>query len=202
MSPTPSTARLLNELVPPRHFASSTFESYRPDPSHASQSIALEVVQSFARALPARRPIGWAARRRSLGAARGVYLDGGFGVGKTHLLAALAHAAGPADAAYGTFAEYTNLVGALGLAARFEVVRVDGPDYRHRDPSERAPSFPDSEARERGARIQAMCDDFTALLAHLATIHPSRYRALLDGVPVVALSGVGGVPDQSAALTS
>jgi len=271
--PTPSTARLLNELVPPRHFASSTFESYRPDPSHYSQSIALEVVQGFARALPARRPIGWAARRRSLGAARGGYLDGGFGVGKTHLLAALAHAAGPADAAYGTFAGYTHLVGALGLAAtlealaakrvvcigefelddpgdtvlmarllreltdrgvalaatsntlpeslgegrfaaeeflreiqslaaRFEVVRVDGPDYRHRDPSERAPSFPDSEARERGARIQAMCDDFTALLAHLATIHPSRYGALLDGVPAVALSGVGAVPDQSAALTS
>jgi cell division protein ZapE len=45
----------------------------------------------------------------------GVYLDGGFGVGKTHLLAALWHArAGPKY--FGTFIEYTALVGALGYA--------------------------------------------------------------------------------------
>ena len=43
----------------------------------------------------------------------GVYLDGGFGVGKTHLLAALWHLA-PGPKYFGTFIEYTALVGALG----------------------------------------------------------------------------------------
>lgn len=48
---------------------------------------------------------------------RGVYLDGGYGVGKTHLLASLWHAtpAEPSLKAFGTFVELTNLVGALGF---------------------------------------------------------------------------------------
>src|SRR6188768_3783973 len=45
----------------------------------------------------------------------GVYLDGGFGVGKTHLLASLWHVA-PGPKYFGTFIEYTALVGALGYA--------------------------------------------------------------------------------------
>ena len=48
-------------------------------------------------------------------AAPGVYLDGGFGVGKTHLLASLWHAAPTGPKAFGTFVELTNLVGALGF---------------------------------------------------------------------------------------
>ena len=43
----------------------------------------------------------------------GVYLDGGFGVGKTHLLAALWHAT-TGRTFFGTFIEYTAIVGALG----------------------------------------------------------------------------------------
>ncbi|MDT0446063.1 cell division protein ZapE, partial [Streptomyces johnsoniae] len=48
---------------------------------------------------------------------RGVYLDGGFGVGKTHLLASLWHAAPapPRAKAFCTFVELTNLAGALGF---------------------------------------------------------------------------------------
>ena len=45
----------------------------------------------------------------------GLYLDGGFGVGKTHLLASAWHAV-PSPKAYGTFVELTHLVGALGFA--------------------------------------------------------------------------------------
>ncbi len=47
---------------------------------------------------------------------RGVYLDGGYGVGKTHLLASLWHAtpAAPSLKAFGTFVELTNLVGRSG----------------------------------------------------------------------------------------
>src|SRR5690606_8529592 len=44
----------------------------------------------------------------------GVYLDGGFGVGKTHLLAAVFHAMPARRKYFGSFIEYTALVGALG----------------------------------------------------------------------------------------
>ena len=51
----------------------------------------------------------------------GIYLDGGFGVGKTHLLASLWHAA-PGPKAFGTFVEYTNLVGALSFRKTVEAL--------------------------------------------------------------------------------
>ncbi|WP_461029493.1 cell division protein ZapE, partial [Streptomyces sparsus] len=61
----------------------------------------------------------WFGRRSAPAAEgpRGVYLDGGYGVGKTHLLASLWHAApaAPERKAFGTFVELTNLVGALGF---------------------------------------------------------------------------------------
>lgn len=64
---------------------------------------------------------GWLRRNRSQ-KAPAVYLDGGFGVGKTHLLAALAHEVGLDRTAFGTFVEFTNLVGALGFAATVEAL--------------------------------------------------------------------------------
>ena len=51
----------------------------------------------------------------------GLYLDGGFGVGKTHLLTAMAHEVGE-GAAFGTFLEFTSLVGALGFAPAREAL--------------------------------------------------------------------------------
>src|SRR5699024_230572 len=56
--------------------------------------------------------------------ATGIYLDGGYGVGKTHLLASLAHAVGAEESTYGTFVEYTHLVGALGYAATIAELRT------------------------------------------------------------------------------
>jgi cell division protein ZapE len=263
--------RLLAGFVPPRHFADASFESYRPDPDHPSQAAArtrLEEVAELLRRPPARGLLG--RRRRPEPVA--VYLDGGFGVGKTHLLAALAHAVGPEQAVYGTFVEYTHLVGALGfaptvralshrrlvcidefelddpgdtvlmsrllreladhgvalaatsntlpeslgegrfaaedflreiqaLAARFEVLRIDGPDYRHRGAPRPEDGLPDDVvARAVAGRTGATCDDFRALLDHLRRVHPSRYGALLDGVPAVGLTGVEPVPDQADAL--
>ncbi len=112
---------LVASLVPPPHFAHATFSSYVPDPAYPSQATALGAAQEFARgALGKRRPSGGA----------GLYLDGGFGVGKTHLLAAMAHEVG-ARAAFGTFLEYTSLVGALGFAparealSQFSLVCID-----------------------------------------------------------------------------
>jgi cell division protein ZapE len=206
--------------------------------------------------------------------AGGVYLDGGFGVGKTHLLASLWHAvdAPREKKAYGTFVEYTSLVGALGfataverlsdfalvcidefelddpgdtvlvstlltrlsdrgvrlaatsntlpdrlgegrfaatdflreiqaLSARFEVVRVDGPDYRHRN----LPAAPDPVSDELVRRTAdehpgATFDEFGDLFAELAAVHPSRYGALIDRVSAVGLSGVHPLDDQNVAL--
>lgn len=121
-SPAPSPQRLLAELVPPRHFAAETFDTYRPDPAHPSQAAALDRLrQAAAAVVGSDRSGGWLRRRRR-GRPAALYLDGGFGVGKTHLLAALAHAVGREGTAYGTFVEYTNLVGALGFRATVEAL--------------------------------------------------------------------------------
>ncbi|WP_102508521.1 cell division protein ZapE [Sanguibacter massiliensis] len=114
--------RLLTDLVPPRHFEGASFASYVPDPAHPSQQAAVERLAEVAEQLsaPARGLGAILRRRRAVPPA--VYLDGGFGVGKTHLLAALAHALGPQRAAFGTFVEYTNLVGALGFAATVDAL--------------------------------------------------------------------------------
>jgi cell division protein ZapE len=201
----------------------------------------------------------------------GIYLDGGFGVGKTHLLASLWHAA-PDAKAFATFVELTNVVGALGfsdaverlssyrlvcidefelddpgdtvlvstllghlveagvalaatsntlpdrlgegrfaaadflreihgLAAHFDVVRIEGPDYRHRGVLQ--PPVPATEQQlERVMRTAAVpaSDDFDTLLDHLAAVHPSRYGALVAGVDLLALRGVRPVDEQSVAL--
>lgn len=119
--PSVGRERLLADLAPPRHFADASFASYRPDPLHPSQQAALEVLSAVAEQTTATsRGLGSWLRRRARSAAPAVYLDGGFGVGKTHLLAALAHAVGLERSAFGTFVEFTNLVGALGFSETVE----------------------------------------------------------------------------------
>lgn len=269
-------AELLAGLVPPPQFAAARFETYRPDPAHPSQAAALARVRDLAARLaaPASR---WRPRRRPT-AQGSIYLDGGYGVGKTHLLAALAHAVGPDRAAYGTFVEYTHLVGALGfaptvaalstralvaidefelddpgdtvlmarllrelsdagvtlaatsntlpealgegrfaaedflreiqaLAARFEVVRLDGPDYRLRDGRPPHGVMADDAvvrlAREAAVRVgpgRVSLDEAPALWAHLARLHPSRYGRLVDGLDAVAVTGVCPLDDDLVGL--
>jgi len=265
--PVVPTDRLLTGLVPPRHFADATFDSFHPDPEHPSQAAALARMRTAARTLQRRRRRF--ARRAEPEA---VYLDGGFGVGKTHLLAALAHDVGAGVSAYGTFVEYTHLVGALGfrptvralaerrlvcidefelddpgdtvlmsrllrelsdhgvalaatsntlpeslgegrfaaddflreiqgLAARFEVVRIDGPDYRHRGAPQDVDGLPDADVHSAvGGRPGATLDDFASLVNHLGRIHPVRYGALLDGLSLVGLTDVRPLTDQADAL--
>ncbi len=264
------TERLVAGLVPPPHFDHARFDTYRPDPAQPSQTAAVRLLRDFATGLePA--PKRLFGRRGAQQGRPGVYLDGGFGVGKTHLLAALWHAS-PGPRAYATFVELTHLVGALGfgatvealsghrllcidefelddpgdtvlvstllarlvdagvrvaatsntlpgslgegrfdaqdflreiqgLAGHFEPLRVDGEDYRHRGLPQ-APEPVDDAAVL--ARVQghagATCDGFDALLTHLSLLHPSRYGALVDGVPLVGLTGVHPVADQAAAL--
>lgn len=264
--PDPTPEQLLAGFTPPPHFADARFSTYRPqDPT---QSAALEDLRAFASTLeqpPKRRLF------RATEPLLGRYLDGGFGVGKTHLLASLWHAA-HVPAAFGTFVGYTNLVGALGfnavvdalaafrlvcidefelddpgdtvlmsslcmrlvergvvlaatsntlpgqlgegrfaaddfmreiqgLAAHFEVVRIDGQDYRHRVQVERNGGWTDREVHAAlEGNATAVIDHFDALLAHLSRVHPSRYRELLRDVTAIGLLDVHTMHDQADAL--
>ena len=109
-TPSITGREIVAELVPPPQFEHASFANYRPDHDYPSQVTAVEKLQQFVNP----RPAGFFSRRRGAkDDLPGIYLDGGFGVGKTHLLAALWHAAtGPKY--FGTFIEYTALVGALG----------------------------------------------------------------------------------------
>ncbi|MFW6692406.1 cell division protein ZapE [Streptomyces sp. MAR4 CNX-425] len=128
--------RLVAELVPPPRFDAVRFSTYVPDPARPSQAEAVEALAAFAAGLgggPTRRGGGppasegvaggggrrrwWRRAPKEPAGPRGVYLDGGFGVGKTHLLASLWHATEAAGERKGfcTFVELTHLVGALGF---------------------------------------------------------------------------------------
>lgn len=114
---------LVANLVPPPLFRTASFDSYKPSPEYPSQQEAVDTLQKFTRRWtePPRRGL-FHRRRRGSGQATGIYLDGGFGVGKSHLLAALWNVA-PQPKAYGTFLEYTSLVGALGFEHAVEKLR-------------------------------------------------------------------------------
>src|SRR3954470_11036306 len=274
--PSVTPERLIAQLVPPPTFADVGFDTYRPDPGEPSQTAAVQKCREFCEQAVQRR----AGKKKLFGKREvlpgvGVYLDGGFGVGKTHLLASTYYALRAADAgpaAFATFGELTQLAGVFGfveciellsdyvvvcidefelddpgnttlisrmlsalvergvsvaatsntlpeqlgegrfaaqdflreintLARIFTTVRIEGPDYRHRDlPA--APEPPsDEEVATRAAEITgATLDDFDALCAHLATMHPSRYLTLIEGVAAVFITGVHPIDDQNVAL--
>jgi cell division protein ZapE len=262
--------RLIGELVPPPRFAEVGFDTYVPDPAEPSQQRALDRLRDFAGTVGARPAKRWWSRRAEPDGAGGVYLDGGYGVGKTHLLASLWRAA-PGPKLFATFVELTNLVGALGfhdavtalsgytlvcvdefelddpgdtvlvssllrqlrdagvrlaatsntlpgrlgegrfatedfmreiqgLSAHFESIRIEGEDYRHRGLPEAPPAAAPDAVTRAGARDDASLDHFVDLTRHLATVHPSKYGALLDGVRVVCLEDVRTVDDQAVGL--
>lgn len=127
LSPTITGEQLLASLTPPAQFARASFDNYRPDPDYPSQQEALEALRAFSAAPTTQKGGGFLGLGRRRKAADpdqkpGVYLDGGFGVGKTHLLAALWHASSGRKL-FGTFIEYTALVGALGYAKTVELLK-------------------------------------------------------------------------------
>jgi cell division protein ZapE len=88
-----------------------------------------------------------------------------------------------------------------GLSARFTSLRIDGDDYRHRGLPQAPDPYTDEQVTAAAHRTpRAALDDFEALAAHLATVHPSRYGALCDGIAAVFLRGVEQVTDQATAL--
>ncbi len=153
------TDRLVAELVPPPRFADVSFDSYRPDPNQPSQQRAVDMLRNFA------VTVGQKPRKRLLGKTRpvtapgGAYLDGGYGVGKTHLLASLWHAA-PGPKLFATFVELTHLVGALGFhkavtaLSTYTLVCVD--EFELDDPGDTVlVSTLLAKLREKGVRLAA-----------------------------------------------
>jgi cell division protein ZapE len=267
--PEVDAGRMAASLVPPRQFARAGLDNYRPDPDYPSQQAAVDAVEAFTADWTS--PPGGFFRRGPKPPERpGLYLDGGFGVGKTHLLAALWRQA-PGRKYFGTFIEYTALVGALGyaeavrlltgstllaidefelddpgdtmlmsrllgelvatgtrigatsntppnalgegrfaasdflreiqgLSDRFTTVRIEGLDYRRRalEGHARVAEPAELEALTRASDVTV--DDFDALIAHLATVHPARYVGLVEGVDTVGIRDVHELPGQAEAL--
>jgi cell division protein ZapE len=238
---------IVRHLVPPRQFADATLESYRPDHDYPSQAEAVAAIREFATG--GSTPGGF-FRKKTPEARPGIYLDGGFGVGKTHLLAALWHLS-PQRKYFGTFIEYTALVGALGyqaalalltgaklicidefelddpgdtrlmsrllkelvaaqdflreidaLSAQFTTIRIDGLDYRRRELEGHAATVTSEhlQAAVAAATGRVTLDSFDEVIAHLATVHPSKYVKLVDGISCVALTGVHELSSQTDAL--
>ena len=121
-APQVSAEEMVSSLVPPAQFIAASFDNYRPDPGYASQSVAVDAVRAFVADLPADRTKVF-GKLRKLRRGSGLYLDGGFGVGKTHLLAAAWNACAGAKV-FGTFIEFTAIVGAMGYAEA--VARLHG----------------------------------------------------------------------------
>lgn len=112
--PSVSAGQIVAELIPPHQFACASFSNYIPSQDQPTQVAAREGVDVFAQRLGSPTSKGFFKRSKAPEVRPGVYLDGGFGVGKTHLLAALWHAA-PHPKSFGTFVEYTNVIGLLGF---------------------------------------------------------------------------------------
>ena len=253
--PKPSVSALLAELVPPREFSGATFANYMPHQEFPSQAQVLEKARFFAQG---KVPKKLFAKAQDL--PPGIYLDGGFGVGKTHLLASVWHEF-KGSKAFGSFIAYTSLIGALGfaeavkalskfqlicidefelddpgdtmmmsrllnelaskgvkfaatsntppnalgegrfasadftreihgIADQFDMMRIDGEDHRHRPLEAHSKSLTVDDVErwlKEKSSIKTAIDSFDELLAHLATIHPSRYGRLLEKIENLVL---------------
>ena len=122
--PTVTGPEMLASLVPPPQFDGATFESYRADAAYPSQEDAKETLIRFAgRGAPLKRGGFFSRAKKEPETKPGVYLDGGFGVGKTHLLASIYHAMPARRKYFGSFIEYTALVGALGYKNTVDLLK-------------------------------------------------------------------------------
>lgn len=107
-----------HELVPPPRFRGLTFDSYQLDPAVPGQAEAVARIRDFV----------WLGRswwRRWLARdAPGLYLDGPFGVGKTHLLAACCTEA-DGERRYLPFSDAMSLIAARGIDDAVELLAAD-----------------------------------------------------------------------------
>ena len=123
--PVLSVDDMLRHFVPPAQFHNASLDNYTPDENFPSQAEALATARAFVRGGQPPVKKGWKFGSQKGTASKtkaGIYLDGGFGVGKTHLLAAMWHQI-PGRTYYGTFIEFTALVGALGYRGTVDHLR-------------------------------------------------------------------------------
>ena len=109
--------RLLEQFRPPPRFSQVRFANYTPNPHFQSQAEAKARLERFvAESATAKKGFSWFGLAKPKPEARpSLYLDGGFGVGKTHLIAATWHEfAG--EKLFLSFAELVFAIGALGMA--------------------------------------------------------------------------------------
>lgn len=107
------------------------WDNYTPHPDFPSQRAALQALQEFANFSPQKSWWPFGTRKRPQG--RGIYLDGGFGVGKTHLLVATRHAMAVRGkkCALLSFQDLMYLIGALkmpgtiDLLSRYDCLLID-----------------------------------------------------------------------------
>ena len=271
IQPNPTLGEVLEQLVPPREFTNARFDNYLPNSDFPSQALALSEARAFVKP----GVIKSLFSKGKTPTYSGIYLDGGFGVGKTHLLAAIWHEF-TGKKAFGSFLAYTSLIGLLGfadalkhlsnyelicidefelddpgdtmlmsrllselgekgirfaatsntppnalgegrfaardfareisaMADRFQIVSVDGEDYRHRPVDGHTLAMSDSdlenligESIDAGKNVSR--DDFDLLLKHLAKVHPSKYLKLIDSIDLLVVTSAHKLSDQSSAL--
>jgi cell division protein ZapE len=101
---------MLLGFAPPARFARVRFSNYQPNVAFKSQSQIRSKLEQMVR--PANKSLLELFKKTALPPS--IYLDGGFGVGKTHLLAAAWHEFVGVKY-FLSFAELTFLIGALGM---------------------------------------------------------------------------------------
>jgi cell division protein ZapE len=274
---------VIRGFVPTRRFARVSFETYLPDSRYPSQQEARERLQMFATGIGQSRRAQLLGRlmRQSAGP-RAIYLDGGYGVGKTHLLAATYHAVAD-QRLYLSFGELAYTISRLGLeptlealantrllcidefelddvaqtrlastllrrlfgrrgkpislvttsntlpsdlgqgrfaadafqreigeiASAFDVLSIDGEDYRHRHWDELAMAsgiIPDREHLRQGYADDPATEsakawaDWTSLSRQLAAVHPIQYAQIATRLEALYVDGLEPIDDQAVAL--
>lgn len=89
-NPQVTPEQMLEGFQPTARFGKVSFENYLPNADFPSQALARDTLREFTQNPP--QPVKRLFRKPRPVEGVGYYLDGGFGVGKTHLLAAAWHA--------------------------------------------------------------------------------------------------------------
>ncbi|MBV9174509.1 MAG: cell division protein ZapE [Chloroflexi bacterium] len=271
-----SLHELIRRYVPTRRFGRVSFDSYVPDDAYASQRAALEGLERFASDINGtKRRRLWFRRRSDTRGPRAIYLDGGYGVGKTHLLAATYHAV-HGKRAYLSFAELAYTISRMGMhetlsafrqlcllcidefelddvaqtrmaatflrglltgntrvvttsntlpgdlgqgrfaaeafqrdigeiASAFEVVTIDGQDYRHRLWTDLGTSEVQSqeslrEAFEADATDEKVMLHWPDLATELEAVHPVHYAQIAAKLDALYVDSLECIDDQAVAL--
>jgi cell division protein ZapE len=88
-----------------------------------------------------------------------------------------------------------------GLGERFEIISVDGEDYRHRDSSAESRNLSIRELQDWiGYQPDPTAMRFSELLTLLGQLHPTKFRRLISDVGSFAIYDVFQLEDQVAAL--